>query len=88
MKISFARSATKHRVPRAVSERIVREAAIRFRVEPGAGQSEPRILFLGADDGGNPIEVIAVEDGPIDLILIHAMPMRERYRHKYEEMQS
>lgn len=88
MKISFTRSATKHRVPRAVSVRIVHEASVRFRPKPGSGRSGPRILFLGDDDQGNPVEVIAAEDGPIDLIVNHAMPMRERYRREYEEAQS
>jgi hypothetical protein len=45
-----------------------------------------RLVFLGEDPAGVPLEVIAVEtDGEL-LTVIHAMELRPRYRDTYEEV--
>jgi hypothetical protein len=43
------------------------------------------LVFLGDDADGLALEVmaIALEDG--SLLVIHAMPLRDRYRAQYEE---
>jgi hypothetical protein len=54
----------------------------------GSGLQDPRLVYLGDDQGGAPIEVMAVEvDTPHGdgLLVIHAMPLREKYRPHYEE---
>ena len=38
------------------------------------------VVFLGVDDRGVPLEVIGVELASGDLLVIHAMRMRRRYR--------
>jgi len=43
------------------------------------------LLVLGDDQAGVPIEILAVEDDHGDLVVIHAMKMRRRYRRQHEE---
>ncbi|MBI2237694.1 MAG: toxin [Actinobacteria bacterium] len=52
---------------------------------PPPGQAEDRLIYLGDDEEGVPLEVMAVELGPDELYVIHAMPLREKYRRQYEE---
>jgi len=42
-------------------------------------------VFLGDDEDGQPLEVVAVELDDGGLLVIHAMDMQERYRPLYEE---
>jgi hypothetical protein len=44
-----------------------------------------RSLYLGDDAEGTPLEVMAVELEDGDLLVIHAMALRNRYRAQYEE---
>lgn len=44
-----------------------------------------RLVCLGDDANGRAIEVIAVEGDKDDLIVIHAMPLRDKYLAQYEE---
>jgi hypothetical protein len=43
------------------------------------------LVFLGDDPNGEALEVMAVELCGQELLVIHAMPLRERYRDQYEE---
>ena len=86
-RISWARSATKHRISRQRSLYIVRHAGICFRdtEDDDEWRADPRFIFLGPDEELCPLEVVAVapEDG--SLLIIHAMPLRERWRGWYSE---
>jgi hypothetical protein len=88
MKISFARSATKHRISRTRSLYVIEHSNDFLEIDPPdtapAGASK-RLLYLGNDELGVPLEVmaIAVEGG---IRVIHAMRMREKYREQYEEV--
>jgi hypothetical protein len=53
--------------------------------DPEAG-SEDLILFLGPDQRGTPLEVVAVELADGDLLVIHAMRMRAAYADDYERV--
>jgi hypothetical protein len=46
---------------------------------------DPRVVLLGDDAGGVALEVIGIELEDGSLVVIHAMPLRERYRRQYEE---
>lgn len=50
-----------------------------------SGGTDERILYLGDDADGVPLEVMAVELSGDDLYVIHAMPLRGKYRPQYEE---
>ena len=48
--------------------------------------SSSRFVFLGDDPDGIALEVMAVEREDENLLVIHAMPRRDRYRKQYEEV--
>ena len=55
-------------------------------IEPAPAESplgDDRIVFLGADEDGELLEVMAVETDEA-IVIIHAMPIRDRYRHHLE----
>lgn len=88
MNLRWARAATKHRVSRERSRYIIEHCGLRFDQEPPADSPEsvsPRLVFLGDDEDGVALEVMAVELDDDSLLVIHAMPLRERYREQYEE---
>jgi hypothetical protein len=44
------------------------------------------VIFLGPDARGVPLEVIGLELADGDLLVIHAMPLRRRFREEYERV--
>jgi hypothetical protein len=64
---------------------VIDHSGLVFRMPPTAGQSDERLIFLGDDADGIPLEVMAVELESEGLYVIHAMELRERYRPQYEE---
>jgi hypothetical protein len=84
-KIEWARSATKHRISRERSLHIVRHAGICFRETEHEDEwyVDPRFVFFGPDEELMPLEVIGVAPGDGSLLIIHAMPLRERYQGWY-----
>lgn len=50
-----------------------------------AGRTKGFSISIGDDADGVPLEVMAVELSGDDLYVIHAMPLREKYRLQYEE---
>jgi hypothetical protein len=45
-----------------------------------------RLVYLGDGVDGRPLEVMAVELPTGELLVIHAMPLRSKYRSQYEEV--
>jgi hypothetical protein len=85
-RIGWARSATKHRVSRERSLFVVRHAGICFAQDRDREYENPRVAFLGCDECGERLEVIAAIVGPSErLLILHAMPMREKYGRDYVE---
>ncbi len=41
--------------------------------------TDPRLVFLGPDEQGELLEVMAVETNAGGLLIIHAQPIRDRY---------
>lgn len=64
---------------------MIEHCGLVFRVPPPSGELDERLLFLGDDEEGTALEVMAVELDHGDLCVIHAMALRERYRSQYEE---
>lgn len=85
MTIRWARSATKHRISRRRSRHVVEHAGLRFRIPPPGGVGDDRFLYLGDDEEGIALEVMAVELEDSSLYMIHAMKLRDKYRPQYEE---
>jgi hypothetical protein len=87
VEIRWARSATRHRISRKRSEQVVCNPIVTI-VQPAPADSrhtDDRLVYLGDDPDGVTLEVMAVatEEG---IVIIHAMPIRDRYR-KYLETQ-
>lgn len=88
-RITFARSATKHRIPRQRSLHIIEHSAIQLvdrawdRGTPGI---EKRVVFVGDDLERVALEVIAAEEDEEAFVVIHAMNMRKQFRGLYEEV--
>lgn len=81
VEIRWARSATKHRIGRERSAYVVRTATI-ILSQPAPGDSpakSDRLIFLGRDETGALLEVMAIETDR-GLLVIHAMTMRAKYR--------
>lgn len=85
--IRFARSATRHRIPKDATRHAIANYRLRFEEPPlqGALSRAKRIVYLGDDQHGRPLEVMAVEGEHGELLVIHAMEMRTKYRDRYEE---
>ncbi len=63
----------------------IRRQHCRSRLYP-ADSEDDEALFLGDDEHFVPIEVMAVELDDGDLLVIHAMKLRRKYREAYEEV--
>jgi hypothetical protein len=88
VELKWARAATKHRISRERSRYVIEHCGLRFEQEPSAGSPENaslRLVFLGDDQNGRALEVMAVELEDDALLVIHAIPLRDRYQEQYEE---
>ena len=87
-RVRFARSATKHRVSKERIRYVIAHCGLAFE-EPAptsdADVLDARLVCLGDDPDGRTIEVVAVEGSKEELIVIHAMALREKYRDQYGE---
>lgn len=87
-RITFARSATKHRISRERSLHVIEHCGLqlvhRYRRAAHSDVSQ-RVVFLGEDLEGVALEVMAVEEEEEEFVVIHAMSMRKRFRGFYEE---
>ncbi len=89
MKLKWARAATKHRISRERSRYVIEHCGLRFEEKPpgdAPASATTRLVFLGDDAEGTVLEVMAVELEDRSLLVIHAMPLRDRYRKQYEEV--
>ena len=69
----------------ATSSSIVACTSSRTRPPTLRSGASSRLVFLGDDTEGFALEVMAVELEDESLLVIHAMPLRDRYRKQYEE---
>lgn len=90
-RITFARSATRHRISRERSLQVIEHCGIqfvdRFR-NPVTSDVDRKVYFLGDDLEEVAIEVVAAESYEEDFRVIHAMELRSRFRALYEEARS
>jgi hypothetical protein len=89
-RITFARSATKHRISRQRSLYVVEHCGLqivknpRSLVHPSVDQ---RVVFIGNDLEEIALEVVAVEEDEERFVVIHAMNMRKGFRGIHKEVQ-
>lgn len=81
MEIKHTRSSTRHRISRQRSRYVVESTSVIF-AEPAPGGSvlsDPRLVFLGPDERGKLLEVMAIQTDDGGLLIIHAQRIRDRY---------
>ena len=85
--IHFAKSARKHKVSRDQIRYVIRHCGLPADVPPPEGSRyiSDRILYLGDDQAGVALEILAtvIEGG--DLLVFHAKRMGKQYKVQYEE---
>jgi hypothetical protein len=83
-RIGWARSATRHRIPRTQTLFAIQHAGVCF---PGgtSRRRRPRLYFFGDDEKERPLEIVAVEQRDGALLVIHSMPLRDRFEENYTE---
>lgn len=86
-RITFARSATRHRISRERSLYVIEHCGIQFiqGYWESLSDVDQRVVFVGDDLEGVALEVIAVEQEEDEFMVIHAMDLRSRLRTLYEE---
>lgn len=81
MAIRFSRSASRHGIGHDRSRYVVEHGE--FPLYSADPDRESLVLFLGPDARGVPLEVIGLELADGDLLVIHAMRLREMHRDDY-----
>lgn len=90
-RLTFARSATKHRISRERSLYVIEHCGIQFVDRfwnPVTSDVDRKVYFLGDDLEEVALEVVAAESPEEDFKVIHAMEVRKRFRALYEEARS
>jgi uncharacterized DUF497 family protein len=86
MSLEIADSARRHSVSDDRIRFVVEHCGLVFH-EPAPADTpgEDRLVYLGDDEHGVPLEVVAVESESGDVRVIHAMKLRAQYQKEYEE---
>lgn len=85
--IRFAQSASRHGIEHERSRYVIRHAPCTFPIPPSVDPrwDVERVLFVGDDQRGVPLEVVAIELEDDSLLVIHAMRLRRSYRGLYAQ---
>jgi hypothetical protein len=84
-KITWARSATRHRVSHEDAAYVIEHAGLCFEGVERCDGLPPPLFFFGADSGGRELEVVAVELSGDRLRVIHVSTLRDRFGIDYLE---
>jgi len=81
MEVNHARSSTRRRISRQRRRHVVETTSVIFResAPKDSPLKAPRLVFLGPDEQGKLLEVMAIQTDTGDLLVIHAQPIRNRY---------
>ena len=86
MAIESRPSASKHGISGERARYVVEHCACPlYPPDPDPGD-EDLVVFLGPDARGVPLEAVAVEQANGDLLVIHAMRLRETYAAAYAKV--
>ena len=77
MQIRFSRSARRHRIGKARAVYVMEHSEA--QIVPAGRFPDPQYVWIGPDDRGVELEVVAVEK-PDCLLVIHVMPTHLRRR--------
>jgi hypothetical protein len=82
MPFRFASSAHKHGIGHERAAYVIEHCGLPYE---GLDGDSDAVLFLGEDWNGVHLEVGAIELEGGDLLVIHAMKLRRKYRGRFEE---
>ncbi len=86
MPVAIAASARKHGVRDHQIRFVIDHCGLAFdQPAPDGAPGGSRMVFLGDDEHGLPLEVVAVANEVGELRVIHAMKLRPKYQREYEE---
>jgi hypothetical protein len=78
-----------HRISKDRIRHVIANHRVRFEEPPPDTQSararSTRIVYLGGNAHGRALEIMAVEGKQGELLVIHAMELRNKYRKRYED---
>jgi hypothetical protein len=84
--ILFRRSAARHGISMDRAVFVIRNCPCPlYAPDEGTGWHD-QVMFLGADGAGVLLEVVGIELENGDLVVIHAMRMRSRFRAAYGQV--
>lgn len=87
MQIIFAKAAQKHGIEDADAGHAMENAIAVFREDaPDPSDEDDRLVFLGPARDGAMLEVMALELDSGDLLVIHTMKIRRKYRDRLESL--
>ncbi len=83
MPLRFTQASRKHKIGKSRAQHVIDNPLVIFRIPAPDDHSDDRILYLGDDETGRPLEIMTVpiEDGEL---VIHAMDLRTKYRSAYD----
>ncbi len=81
MAIWFSSSASRHGVSHERSRFVVEHCTC--PLYPSDPEDEDLVVFLGPDSHGVALEVVGLELADGDVLVIHAMKLRRKYRDDY-----
>jgi hypothetical protein len=80
MALRFAHSAYKHGISRERASYVIEHCGLPY---DGLEEDGDALLFFGDDWNGIPLEVGAIELEDGELLVIHAMRLRQKYQNLY-----
>ncbi len=87
MHMTWAASARKHGISEESSRYVIEHCGLYLKIpappHSPAGLNASRRLYLGDDENGTPLEVIAIPVETDELLVIHAMELRDQFRTRY-----
>jgi len=86
--IRFARSAGRHGIDVERARHVIENCPDPIYPALSVPGETDRVLFLGPDRHGVPLEVVALELPRGELLVIHVMRLRRTYRHDYMRVMS
>ena len=86
MDIVFRPSAFRHGISQERIRHVVAHCSGPIYPPAGATVGPDVVLFLGPDQHGNDLEIAGLDIGDGRVRVIHAMPMRAKYRAQYQRL--
>ena len=78
LRVRIHQASTRHGIAPDEIEHVFRNAILVADLDVDA--DPPKVLMVGPDHAGRPIELVGLELADAELLIIHAMPLRPTFR--------